>query len=333
MNNQNFLINKNKKMEKWMSKIRDSKQLILMNIPATHDSAAYCMNRISFGWAKCQNLTITQQLEIGIRNFDLRIFQIHNDISKDEDIICCHGICDCYVSPNFGDNRKLTYKSILLDIKNFLEKNPSEGVFVGTFLGRGKWEKGEMLIRAFQIFDKYVGNISIKFKPTLTMGEARGKVISYTKLIEENDLINNRRIIKSTDIIPSIGIGEVHKKYANCSTFKINGNIKVKEMKDMFNIYNMTLKEAEIKERKKELLFPIAYSISCTGEYDCCLPHPLNQAIIVHSFIQKENVIKKGYYYGWLRMDFANISTTSILINSNYFEEEENLENSLISLY
>ena len=165
------------------------------------------------------------------------------------------------------------------------------------------------------------------------MGEVRGKIINYTNLIEENDSKNNRRIIKSTNIVPSTGIGEVHKKYENCSTFKINGNIKVREMKDMFNIYKMTLKEAEMKEKNKEILFPIAYSISCTGEYDCCLPHPLNQAIIVHSFIQKENVIKKGYYYGWLRMDFANIITTSILINSNYFEDEEYNKNKLISLY
>ena len=144
-----------------MSRIDDSKKISLINIPGTHDSAAYCMNRISFKCAKTQELTIAQQLEIGIRDLDIRIVQSHTDTSQDEDIICCHGICDCYVSPNFCDNRKVTYKSVLLDIKNFLEKNPSETVLIGTYLGRGKWKYGYMLVRAYQLFDKYLGNISI----------------------------------------------------------------------------------------------------------------------------------------------------------------------------
>ena len=305
-------------MENWMSRIDDSKKIILINIPGTHDSAAYCMNRISFKCAKTQELTIAQQLEIGIRDFDIRIVQSHTDTSQDEDIICCHGICDCYVSPNFCDNRKVTYKSVLLDIKNFLEKNPSETVLIGTYLGRGKWKYGYMLVRAYELFDKYLGNISIRYKSDLLMGEVRGKVINYTSIIEEFDSTDQMMRTKTRTNLPSTGINEVHKKYQNCATFKTNGNIKVREMQDMFEIYNMTLEEAELKEKSKKMAFPIQYSISCTGEYDCCLPHPLNQAIIVHSFVQKEGVIKKGNYYGWLRMDFANPITTKLLIESNF---------------
>ena len=91
-------------------------------------------------------------------------------------------------------------------------------------------------------------------------------------------------------------------------------------MRDMFNIYKMTLEEAEIKENNKIMPFPISYSISCTGEYNYCLPNPLAQAVIVHSFIQREDVFKNGYYYGWLNMDFANEITTIKLINSNFWE-------------
>jgi 1-phosphatidylinositol phosphodiesterase len=60
-------------MENWMSRIDDSKKIVLINIPGTHDSAAYCMNRISFKCAKTQELTIAQQLEIGIRDFDISL--------------------------------------------------------------------------------------------------------------------------------------------------------------------------------------------------------------------------------------------------------------------
>ena len=164
--------------------------------------------------------------------------------------------------------------------------------------------------------------ILVLIRPGLTFGETRGKVINYTRLDEEFDKINNLRKITSRTILSSTGINDVHRRYQNCATFKTNGNIKVREMRDMFNIYKMTLEEAEIKDNNKAMQFPIHYSISCTGEYDYCLPNPSDQAIIVHAFIQRENVFKKGYYYGWLNMDFANINTTSQLINSNFSENK-----------
>ena len=307
-------------MEKWMSKISDNKKLEVINIPGTHDSAACHMNRMSFGWAKTQDLNIADQLKIGIRLLDIRIVQGNNNTLEDEDIICCHGICDCYVSPKFADYRKVTYKSILLDVKNFLEENPSETVLIGTYLGRGK--NYQSLIRAYEIFNKYVGNICINYKTGLTLGETRGKVINYTRLEEEFDKIRNSRRVVSRTILNSTGINDVHSRYQNCATFKTNGNIKVREMRDMFRIYRMTLEEAEIKDNNKIMQFPIHYSISCTGEYDYCLPNPSDQAIIVHAFIQREDVFKIGYYYGWLNMDFANINTTSKLINSNFPENK-----------
>ena len=310
-----------KKYENWMSKLKDEKKLSVINLPGTHDSAAYYMNRISLNFARTQSLTITKQLEIGVRLLDIRIIQSHKDTSEDEDIICCHGICDCYISPNFGDNRKLTFKSVLLDVKTFLENNPSEGILFGTFLGRGSDDT--MLIRAFHLFDKYVGNTSIKFKPDLTIGDIRGKIVHYTYLKEEYDKNLNRMRTRSIDVIPNTGISKVHAKYETCAKHKINGNIKVREMKDMFEIYKFTLEEAEIKEKNKEMDFPIEYSISCTGETDCFLPNPLKEALIVHSFVQKDGVFKNGYYYGWLHMDFANITSTSILIETNFKKNEE----------
>ena len=39
-------------MEKWMSKLKDDRKLIYVNIPGTHDSAACYMNRMSFNWAR-----------------------------------------------------------------------------------------------------------------------------------------------------------------------------------------------------------------------------------------------------------------------------------------
>ena len=297
-----------------MSKLPDNKKLVLINIPSTHDSASYYMNSISGNFARTQYYPIKQQLELGIRRFDIRITK-YNTKKEDEDIICCHGICDCYASNKFGDMKKLTYKSILLDIKDFLLKNPSEVVLMGTFLGRGN---GQNLKRAYEIFIKTVGDISVEFNTKLTLGEARGKIINTTYLYEE--VHKKRKIIRtrSKSVISGTGIDSIHKKYSKHEAYKIDGNLKVREMKDMFNKFNMTIEEAEIEEKINPTFFPLCYSISCTGEVDICLPNPIKEARIVHSFIQRDGVLKKGYYYGWINMDFANYESNYRFINTNF---------------
>ena len=304
-----------------MSRIPDNRKIKFINIPATHDSCAYYMNLISFNLARTQYYTIKQQLQIGTRQFDIRVANSGKNKDKDEDLICCHGICDCYATDNFLNFKKLTFKSILMDIKNFLEKNPSEIVIMSIRLGRGK--KSDTVKRAFEIFKKYVGDIIVNYHPDLILREVRGKIINITILKEEFDKkkINNKannKIIRCCENINGTGINEVHSKYKNYETFKVNGNLKIQELKDMFELYKMTIQEAENEIYNKKIPFPIEYSISCTGEKDNCLPSPIDQANIVHSFIQKDGVLRKGYYYGWIKMDFANQKSNYKLIDTNF---------------
>ena len=305
-------------METWMSRILDNRKLNFINIPGTHDSCSYYVNRLSTTFAKTQFYTIKQQLEIGTRKLDLRIIDRNKYKETDEDIILCHGICDCYASDNFGDLKKLTYKSILMDIRKFLEKNPSETVLLGMQLGRGK--DTVVYKRAYELLDKLVGDITINYYPDLTLGAARGKIVKL-KFLEElkDEQISNKKKFALNSLVNGTGIEEVHSKYKKYQTFKVNGNLKIQEMKDMFEKYNITINEAENKEQVLPKIFPITYSISCTGEKDYCLPNPYSQAEIVHTFFQKDGVLKKGYYYGWLNMDFANYKSNYKLIDTNFF--------------
>ena len=298
-----------------MSYIPDDRKLVLINIPGTHDSAAYCMNCIGAHFSTTQYLTIKQQLEIGVRKFDFRITSIDRNKEQNEDIICCHGICDCYVSYNLCDQRKLTYKSILLDIKNFLKKNPSETVMVSTFLGRGHFKN---IIRAYEILDYEVGDIAIYYDPNILLGECRGRIIITTYLDNEVDKKRIKKVTtRSKSMINGTGIDEIHKKYnKNCKTYEIDGTLKITEINDFLIEYNMTLEQAEIEQKKNQSLFPITYSISCTGENEYVIPYPLGQAFIVNSYIKDK--FRKGYYYGWLNIDFVNLEIASKLIASNF---------------
>ncbi|MEU2433480.1 phosphatidylinositol-specific phospholipase C [Streptomyces sp. NPDC007861] len=142
----------------WMSGIDGGRALRTLTIPGTHDSGA----RFGGLWAECQNTTIAQQLDSGIRFLDVRCrvtggsFAIH------------HGAA--YQNMMFGD--------VLVACWDFLGAHPSE-----TVLMRVKQEYSQDSDATFRaIFDDYLDNRG--WRPLLhiadtlpSLGEARGKVV------------------------------------------------------------------------------------------------------------------------------------------------------------
>ena len=304
-------------MNKWMSRIPDQKKIVLINIPGTHDSCAFYMNRLGADFSTTQFHNIKEQLEIGIRRLDIRITSRNQFYETDEDIITCHGICDCYVSSKFGDMRKVTYKSVVLDVKEFLEINPTETVIMATYKGRGDIKH---LTRGAEIFFKYAGNIALRYNDNITLGEARGKIIFITEYIDTEKDLKDFKPVKpvNINIIKETGIDEVHQRYYDCPTYAINGNAKIVELNDMFKKYNLTLNQAEIAEKNKIFTFPISYSVSCTGEHDVCCPFPITQANYVNNYLLEFGVLRKGNYYGWIKFDFANTEVVSRFVDTNF---------------
>jgi len=96
----------------WMGSLDQSKSLSQISIPGTHDSAAR-VETIS-GTAKCQNLSITEQLNSGVRYLDIRCRHIENIFAIH------HGMV--YQKTNFGD--------VLNECINFLHNNPSERILI-----------------------------------------------------------------------------------------------------------------------------------------------------------------------------------------------------------
>ena len=60
----------------WMSKVSDDVNILDLSIPGTHDSGA--QHSIADVAGKCQDLSISSQLEIGVRFLDIRL-QLVND--------------------------------------------------------------------------------------------------------------------------------------------------------------------------------------------------------------------------------------------------------------
>ncbi|MFF5451451.1 phosphatidylinositol-specific phospholipase C [Streptomyces sp. NPDC012950] len=142
----------------WMAGHGDGTALNRLTIPGTHDSGA----RFGGPWSECQNTTIAQQLDSGIRFLDVRCrvtggsFAIHHGAS--------------YQNAMFGD--------VLIACRDFLAAHPSE-----TVLMRVKQEYSEESDATFRaVFGDYLDRRG--WRPLFRigdrlplLGEARGKVV------------------------------------------------------------------------------------------------------------------------------------------------------------
>ncbi|MFD3531809.1 phosphatidylinositol-specific phospholipase C [Streptomyces sp. NPDC058664] len=142
----------------WMAAHGDGTPLRQLTIPGTHDSGA----RYGGPWSACQNTTIAQQLDSGIRFLDIRCrvtggsFAIHHGAS--------------YQNMMFGD--------VLVACRDFLAAHPSE-----TVLMRVKQEYSEESDATFRaVFDDYLDGRG--WRPLFRvgdglplLGEARGRVV------------------------------------------------------------------------------------------------------------------------------------------------------------
>ncbi|MEU5714959.1 phosphatidylinositol-specific phospholipase C [Streptomyces sp. NPDC020403] len=142
----------------WMGAVPGTTALQRLTIPGSHDSGA----RYGGPWTECQNTTIAEQLNSGIRFLDVRCritggsFAIHHGAS--------------YQNLMFGD--------VLGACWDFLAAHPTE-----TVLMRVKQEYSQESDAAFRaVFDDYLDNRGwrplFRIEPSLpSLGAARGKVV------------------------------------------------------------------------------------------------------------------------------------------------------------
>jgi hypothetical protein len=107
----------------WMSKIADGTPISQLTIPGTHDSCAISMVPI----AGCQDLSIADQLRLGIRYFDIR--GGWGDTNRSNEIVAHHGVMAIKV-----DNRGtyLPLRQVFQTMRDFVTTPPTnrEGLIV-----------------------------------------------------------------------------------------------------------------------------------------------------------------------------------------------------------
>ncbi len=142
----------------WMKDVDDNKLIVEMSIPGTHDSGA--THSIFDVSGKCQDLTIKEQLKIGVRFFDIRLQLVNNELN---------------VVHSFVD-QKLKFKKVIKDISSFIEENPSEFIIIS--LKEDADSKNSTIDFDEKLINELKKYSNICFDNVLpnTLNEARGKI-------------------------------------------------------------------------------------------------------------------------------------------------------------
>lgn len=125
----------------WMSAIKDSYNLKELSIPGTHETCALYEPWI--GMAKCQSLTLDEQLKEGVRFVDIRCAVSDENTS----LLVFHGDKGTSVYQN------LNFDQVLDMCESFLNAHPSE-----TILMRLRNEHDDKDQQFALLFDKYVNS-------------------------------------------------------------------------------------------------------------------------------------------------------------------------------
>ncbi|KAJ5086647.1 hypothetical protein NUU61_007954 [Penicillium alfredii] len=152
----------------WMRELRDDTLVSALSIPGTHNSPTCHVAPPS---VRCQAVSPREQLDNGVRFFDIRVQpQYPQDAGKDE-LILVHSVFPISLTGN------KYFRDLMHDVNQFLDKNPSETLIISVKREGPGDATDEQLARILS--DHYARPDSRWWvQPKIpTLGEARGKVV------------------------------------------------------------------------------------------------------------------------------------------------------------
>lgn len=174
----------------WMEYLPDTMQISQINLPGTHDSGTFGVISWVRDGARTVVDSIPDQMNAGIRFFDIRL-KIHDeDNSSPYDLKLVHGVVDCYNS-QLGFT-KLLLSEVLGNANDFVTKHPSE-VIILELRAEGEYDErvptNEKLRQVRNLSNGRYQNVVCYWPgdPVPRLGEVRGKVVVLFKESDNPD--------------------------------------------------------------------------------------------------------------------------------------------------
>ncbi len=159
----------------WMTGLDDSRLVADLSLPGAHNACTaegwYLDNMSGEGIATTQDLTIDEQLKVGIRVFDLRPEWKLGSKTAEMELRCTHGILQT----------NLLVKDFFVKMRDFLREHPTEMCIVTCNLTATTDKNAWGSRFAELINDAEFKGLFAGFNPRLTVGEMRGKVLLLSR--------------------------------------------------------------------------------------------------------------------------------------------------------
>lgn len=163
----------------WMALVPDSRKVCKLTIPGTHDALTgegfYTPQLdLVFGlFATSQVSTLKQQLQSGIRFFDIRPVVSTDTINHKKILRCCHGASEI----------RMTFENSLDIIQDFLKIHPSEFCIIKIQHDNGVEDQMQWIPLMKEMLSKgKYDNLFAEWRPDITVGEMRGKILFINRV-------------------------------------------------------------------------------------------------------------------------------------------------------
>lgn len=181
-----------KSQREWMKQLPDSTLLSEINIPGTHDAATANVEgswNEGYNAVACQKYFINEQLNVGIRAFDMRMR--YKDDGQEEELdklVMVHGGSNwavCHYSAFLGKSssngeNNMSFNSVMTDIEKYLKDHPSETVIITCKADGG--DESATAASYKEVMDKYKDILYDWSNTNPTLGDVRGKVVAFSRM-------------------------------------------------------------------------------------------------------------------------------------------------------
>lgn len=273
----------------WMSRIDNDSLLTELSIPGTHDSGA--MHEPIGGTAKCQNLTIAQQLSAGVRFLDIR----------------CRHFNDTFEIHHGQVYQEINFDHVLNACNSFLSANPSETIVMSV---KEEYNADGNSLSFSQVFDNYVAKNPDMWHLGTSMprlGDVRGKIVLFRRF-------------------PSSSVGGLNaSSWSDNTTFSINGATPMR-VQDFYNCGDAENKYGPVNSMWSEarngstdtlyLNYTSGYKSGLFG-----IPSITTVSDYMNPRIQSYFASNTSGRFGVVIMDFANAARCELIYNTNPFDQ------------
>lgn len=228
-------------LHQWMKEFNDATPLSALSIPGTHNAPTHHQALPS---VRCQAVHPKEQLENGVRFFDVRV-QVNNAADENsDDLELCHAVFPISLT---GPKK---FRGLLNDVYDFLKRNPSETVIMSLKReGRGDANDGQF---AERLKKHYINPDQWWTKPGIPkLGEARGKIVLMRRFMLSD------RLKQEFD---NKGWGIFAVNWADNTPNNRTGDVQVQDFYEVLDTENIDKKRGLVcdhVERAAELVHPV----------------------------------------------------------------------------